>query len=71
MPLLRSGIWIQSWPSCWQGARGAPAQLVAGQSLCIPSVGRHLRGLGWGWVRIWSIAWVWGERAELWGSYPP
>lgn len=32
------------------GALGAPAQLVAGQSLCIASVGWHLRGLdegGW------------------------
>ena len=45
MPLLRSRIWIQSWPSCRRGARGTPAQLVTGQSLCIASVGRHLQGL--------------------------
>lgn len=48
MSLLRSGIWTQSWLSCQRGARGAPVQLVAGQSLCIALVGRPLRGPGEG-----------------------
>ena len=48
MSLLRSGIWIQSWPSCWRGARGAPVQFVVGQSLCIALVRWHLRGLDQG-----------------------
>lgn len=46
MWLLRSGIWIQSWLSCWRGARGAPAQLMASQGLCFALLGRHLRDLG-------------------------
>lgn len=45
MSLLRSGIWIQSWPSCWRGARGAPVQLVVGQSLCVALVRWYLWGL--------------------------
>lgn len=51
MWLLRSRIWIQSWLSCWRGARGAPARLMASQGLCIAVVGWHLRVLGeedWG-----------------------
>lgn len=45
MSLLRSRIWIQNWLSCWRGARGAPAQLVVGQSLCIALMGCYLQGL--------------------------
>lgn len=48
MSLLGSGIWIQSWLSCWQGGRGAPAQLVAAQNFCIALVGWHLQGLDGG-----------------------
>lgn len=55
---------MQSWPSCRRGARGAPAQLVVGQSLCIASAGRHPRGLE-EWGGSGFEAFSWGERAEL------
>lgn len=63
MSLLRSGIWIQSWPSCWRGARGAPVQLVVGQSLCVALVRWYLWGLDEGGVRIQSITRALGRKS--------